>query len=124
MDTGGQLSNKTPALLQFAVMVCIVVEAYCVLYLAENNSLCVGCTVPFLFHHSEVSFPVLVIESHWMFRQVHIAFWRRHTKQNFELYVCVCFTHRQADSVLHYLRMNIPDVRAYLKVSLPVYTNF
>jgi hypothetical protein len=27
LDTGGQLSNKTPALLQFAVMVCIVVEA-------------------------------------------------------------------------------------------------
>ena len=83
MDTGGQLSNKTPALLQFAVMVCIVIEAYCVLYLAENNSLCVGCTVPFSFHRSDVSVRMLVIENHWMFRQVHIFFWRRHTKQNF-----------------------------------------
>jgi len=87
MDTGGQLSNKTPALLQFAVMVCIVIEAYCVLYLAENNSLCLGCTVPFSYHRNEVSFPVLVIESHWMFRQVHISFLRRQTKQNYEVYV-------------------------------------
>lgn len=89
MDTGGQLSNKTPALLQFAVMVCIVIEAYCVLYLAENNRICVGCTVPFSFHHSEVSFRMLVIDSHGMFRQVHISFLRRHTIKNFELYMCM-----------------------------------
>jgi hypothetical protein len=76
MDIGGQLSNKTPALLQFAVMVCIVIEAYCFLYLAENNHLCVGCTIPFSFHRSEVSFPVLVTVSHWMFRQVHISLGR------------------------------------------------
>jgi hypothetical protein len=54
MDTGGQLSNKTPALLQFAVMVCIVIEAYCVPFFAQNNRLCVGCTIPFSFQHSEV----------------------------------------------------------------------
>jgi hypothetical protein len=32
MDTGGQLSNKTPALVQFAVMVCSVIEACCDLF--------------------------------------------------------------------------------------------
>jgi hypothetical protein len=81
MDNGGQLSNKTPALLQCAVMVCIVIEAYCVLFFAENNRFCVGCTVPFSFHRSEVSVPVLVIERQWMFRQVLISFLWRHTKK-------------------------------------------
>jgi hypothetical protein len=39
-DAGGQLSNKTPALLQSAPSLCTVIKAYCDLFFSKNNRLC------------------------------------------------------------------------------------
>jgi hypothetical protein len=50
MDAGGQLSNKTPDLLQFAVTVCDVIEACCDLFHSENSRFCFRCSGNHVLH--------------------------------------------------------------------------
>jgi hypothetical protein len=43
-DAGGQLSNKTSALLQFAVSLCTVIKAFCDPFFYKKNRLCFSCS--------------------------------------------------------------------------------